>query len=399
MSINDMLSVDISLRKGEYSSEESYLVSHLTGDKIEGLVTVRPHCDIRIDGLEVFFIGEERTTVQMGKVHRQFQNIKYDVDESGFPPMNKFKSKQRYRFKFDFEVRDHLPPEACTHAVASPVVRQAHLRPPPSFGDPTVSGLGGKLRDDYAPPTCRIVYTIQVNVLRNIPISDKKSVLMTRTLKLRVKPAIDATPPLDLMSSPNDYCLEQDHAVLDSRSKAPMGQLTVILDPPKSFCLPLRDPHSLVSSTVNMALRYETSEAHPELPQLQSFRGQLVATTFYTVTHHDDLPTKKKDFFNRPKNYSDTQFPPFSYSMASLDWVQVSHTMYETALLVPLTLPRLNFIPTFHTCLVSRIYALELRITVPGAAPFTLKAPVHIYAERDPSALPSYIAAVGFDSP
>ncbi|RAQ52035.1 hypothetical protein AFGD_006350 [Aspergillus flavus] len=398
MSITDIFSVDIALRTGQNNTHESYLYSHLTGDKIHGVVTVRSHCDIRVDGIEVSFIGEERTILQTGKAYRQFQDLKYLIDDSSFPPGKLFKERHRYQFEFTFEVPDHLSPDVCNHKITSPTIRQAHLRPPPSFGDPSVSGLGGKLKDDYAPPTCKILYTIQAALFRNIPVIDKRDILLVHRIKLRVKPAVDEWPPLDLLSSVNDYCLEADHAVLDSRTKEEYGQLTVTLEPPKSFRLPLRDPHSLISSTVNLFLYYKVTGEQSDLPQLQSFRGKLVATTFYTASYYEDVPSKQKDFFGRPKNYSETHFPPFSYSIASLDWVPAEENCYVATLLVPITLPRLNFIPSFHTCLTSRVYALDLRLVVPGASPFYLRAPVHIYAQRDPSALPSYIATVGFDS-
>lgn len=57
MSITDIFSVDIALRTGQNNTHESYLYSHLTGDKIQGVVTVRSHCDIRVDGIEISFIG------------------------------------------------------------------------------------------------------------------------------------------------------------------------------------------------------------------------------------------------------------------------------------------------------------------------------------------------------
>ncbi|KAE8387005.1 hypothetical protein BDV23DRAFT_162150 [Aspergillus alliaceus] len=398
MSITDVLSVDIFLRSGQNNTNESYLYSHLTGDKIQGVATVRAHLDLRIDGIEIAFIGEERTALQTGKAYRQFQDLKYLIDESCLPPGKLFKERKKYEFAFEFEVPDHLSPEACNHRITSPAIRQAHLRPPPSFGDASVAGLGGKLKDDYAPPTCKILYTIQAALFRNIPVIDKRDILLVKKIKLRVKPAIDEFPPLDLLNSVNDYSLEADNVVYDSRSKEKLGQLSVVLQPPKSFRLPLRDPHSLVSITVTLFLRYKITGDQVELPQLQSFRGQLVATTFYTTTFHEDAPMKKQDFFGRPKNYSESQFPSFSYSIASLDWTQEEEDCYVAPLIVPVTLPRLNFIPSFHTCLVSRVYSLDLRLVVPGASPFYLKAPVHIYAERDPSALPSYIATVGFGS-
>lgn len=63
---------------------------------------------------------------------------------------------------------------------------------------------------------------------------------------------------------------------------------------------------------------------------------------------------------------------------------------YVAELLVPLTLPTDKlFVPTFHCCIVSRVYTLELQLSVPSqvgpkgvATTLTLKLPIQISADR-----------------
>jgi hypothetical protein len=57
-------------------------------------------------------------------------------------------------------------------------------------------------------------------------------------------------------------------------------------------------------------------------------------------------------------------------------------TFYTTQILVPVTLPmNKNFIPTFHSCLVSRTYTLGMHFSAHGGHSLNLKVPVQICAE------------------
>ncbi|KAJ5114778.1 hypothetical protein NUU61_000537 [Penicillium alfredii] len=389
MDLSYLFSVDISLGDAS-NTTAAYRVSHYTGDTVTGVVSLRSTCDVRFDVVELLLIGEERTTLLNETAHRRFYQSHFPLHETTLPSPRTIIKNRTYRFPFSFQVPDHLPPNSCSHNIASnPLIHQAHLQPPPSFGDATISGFGGQLRDDFAPPSCRILWLVQFRLLRKNIVSAEPEPILVKSLKLRVKPATDETLHLNLNRGSSEYCLQQTSMVAGKGSRE-LGTLTVTLEPPKSFYLPLRDPHSFIGNAVRLFLRYTPTEPTEELlqlPRMRSLKGNITATTFYTTSSHHDIPAKKKDIFGKAKNYAEMKFPPWAADPVAGD--------YAATLLVPVNLPRQNFVPTFHSCLISRVYALSLQLGVHGASGISLRVPVQVSTHRDSLVLPSYHASVG----
>lgn len=344
-------------------------------------------------------VGDEYTTVNHAKAHRQFLNVQCPTQDHLLPSPRVLEKDRKYHIPFSFTVADHLPLSACDHETAGHAVRKAHLRPPPSFGDAMVAGYGGKLRDDFAPRECRIVYTIQFNLRRSHLTSGQISTIFTEIFKLRIKPSTQTEPfpsqePIRYIQESPFYGKQ---TILPGRSKLALGTLSMSIEQPTSFRLPIHDPVSLISSSIRIQVIY-TAEADPIFPQFKSVGGHLTSTTMFTNVFHKDFPEKKKNSLGRALNYDVEQFPPFSHSFSSLDWKQDSESnRYSATLLVPVTLPRQNLIPAFHACLISRTYHLHIKVAVKDGAPFEFKIPAHVYAREDPSHLPSYDATVGLD--
>jgi hypothetical protein len=169
------------------------------------------------------------------------------------------------------------------------------------------------------------------------------------------------------------------------------------------------------------------SSAGTALPEIKSLRAQITATTLYTTQPTGPHPPQKqRDFFGHPINYRDAEIPLSLPSLPQLRWTRVENqnssptpdllpglespppftelgpaggvgASYIATLLVPVTLTKdKSFVPTFHACLISRIYSLSFQLEVKGASnAFRLRAPMQIAAERDPGALPSYNASLG----
>lgn len=329
------------------------------------------------------------------KAFHRFQDVTHRVHDSVLPDPLVLKKGRKFDFSFCFTVSDYLPFSSCQHTATSQLVKAAHLQLPPSFGEATVSSLGGKLKDDFAPVGCKIIYSVQIKINRMSLVCDKQETVFVRRFKVRVKPALEEQPPLNLDKFGAEYRLHQEEPVHEGRSKTIQGTLAVTLEQPRAFWLPLRDPWSTVSRAIRLVLRYSPTDSNNViLPKLKSLRGQMTGTTLFTTTFHDDIPTKKKDFLGRPLNYEDMVFPSFTLAIPTPQWSQEDSGCYTATLLVPLWLPQENFIITFHSCLMSRMYTIHFRLAVSNTATFSLKAPVDIIAQRDSSVLPSYNASV-----
>jgi hypothetical protein len=347
-------------------------------------------------------------------------------------------------------VPDYLPSQSCRHS-AYPLIKAAHLHPPPSLGDATIAGFGGRLRDDLAPQDgCKIVYTIIAKLERPSITTGIQETIMERRVKVRIKPHVGETPlpELDLGHAlEGEISLFQDGVVKGSGSlmkAGGSGRLAVSLEKPECFWHPLGDSVRLISKAVRLTLVYTPSASAAGagtaqggspagLPEIKSLRAQITATTLYTTQPAGPHPPQKqRDFFGRPINYRDAEIPLSLPSLPQLRWTRMENqnqnqnqnpspnpdlespppftepgpgpspgpengASYIATLLVPVTLTKdKSFVPTFHACLISRIYSLSFQLEVKGASNgFRLRAPMQIAAERDPGALPSYNASLG----
>ncbi|KAL4788490.1 hypothetical protein BJX76DRAFT_315826 [Aspergillus varians] len=402
---SNTLSVDIRVKKAAgQSSSSSGISSFATGEKIDGTISVVSQNDLSFDNIHIFFIGEQSTTIPSStpdKAHHQFLKLVQPIDESAIPSPKVFKNGQRYEFPFSFEVTDYLPVSSCRHS-ANPLVKAAHLQPPPSCGDASIAGFGGRLRDDFAPSACKVVYSISFKLERPSMVSGIQETTMERRLKVRIKPAVGDVPLPDLSmgSLSDEYSLYHEEPIYNSNAKSSIGRVAMTLEQPGCFYHPLRDSIRLISKAVRLFLVYSPSDptTSPPSPGLKSLRAQIIATTIYTTSLDDTHPPpRRRDFFKRPINFRDAELPLSIPSIPQLRWTQNETGSYTASLLVPVTLPKdKSFIPTFHSCLISRVYSLSLQLSVQGASsPFRLRAPMQIAAERDPSALPSYNASLG----
>lgn len=334
-------------------------------------------------------LGEESTSVRNEKTARRFLDVKFPLHESTLPAGKTFRKNQQYYFKFVFEVPHHLSEASCNHFICNDLIRKAHLQPPPSFGDPTIAGLGGSLCNDFAPPACTIIYTIQVKLNRKSYVSEKQQTMLQKGLKIRVKPTGDVFNS-SLMYSRDQYCLEQSIDFPKGHSKSTSGRLVATLIAPEYFYLPLRGTDGLMHQTIRLSLRFEKNGAHGGMPRIYSLGGRITATTFFTESCHHDIPTKRKDIFGKGINFSDSILTTFSYSIALLQWTSEQSDCYSATLLVPIKGSHPLIIPTFHSCLISRIYTLDLQLKLHGARSIKLTAPMPILFREDQSILPSY---------
>ncbi|OJJ53918.1 hypothetical protein ASPSYDRAFT_50689 [Aspergillus sydowii CBS 593.65] len=404
ISCSNTLSVDIRVKKPPNANViQNYVSSFATGEKIEGVVSIVSQNDLSFDNLYISFIGEESADIPSSipdKAHRQFLRLEQSIDESAIPSPKVFKNGRRYEIPFNFEVTDYLPASSCRHS-ANPLVKAAHLHPPPSCGDASIAGFGGKLRDDFAPSGCHVNYYIHFKLDRPSITTGLQETIMAKRLKVRIKPAVGDVPLPDipLGSLADEYSLHHEEPIHSNFPKRLIGHLAMTLEQPECFYHPLRDPIRLISKAIRIFLVYQPSKpADSKPPELKYLRAQIIATTIYTTNINDTHPpSKKKDFLGRPINFRDAELPLSIPSLPRLRWTLDGTGGYTATLLVPVTLPKdKSFIPTFHSCLISRVYSLAFQLSAQGtSSPFRLRAAMQIAAERDPSALPSYNASLG----
>lgn len=262
-------------------------------------------------------------------------------------------------------------------------------------------------------------------------------IMLHRTLKIRLKPSstLALSPPSPSSLSPASSAPAVDPENLNDIDPPPsktidvftkgskksesvlLGRLTLSIITPPRFDMPIRQAVCLnlhyerepskqsqyrtenanqdENNTENLNPQSDVESQSPNLPQIQSLRGSVVATTFFTKTYHASIPQKQKDRFGTKLNYADKILTEFTHAITetTLAWApdpdQPCHS-FVSRLLVPVKLSHHLIISTFHSCRMSRVYTLELRVKIQGAETVELVAPIIIAPAEEIVSPPPY---------
>ena len=352
-----------------------------------------------------------------------FLRLRQPLDESSLPQPRVLEVGRTYRFAFTFVVPERLLPAACHHPCESPLVHEAHLQLPPSFGDASVAGDGNMLLDDMAPAMSRITYAIKVRLTRSRE-SDGQDITVAEGLKkIRVLPASEESPPLSVETGRKgeEYVLRLHKDIRKGIFKGKLGCLSSEVAQPKSLRLP--PPKSVgscpTSTMAIVVLRYDPTTDTTLLPQLGQLVSKMKVKTYFASEATKGFPRDDGGMFGHARGVFTETIALSSRCVESARWEQheaaefnlrrdstlsISSssplaplpnptpryrggTFYTSKILVPITLPKGKvFVPTFHTCLISRVYTLELSLSASApntnssisGSTITLKIPLQI---------------------
>lgn len=299
-----------------------------------------------------------------------------------------------------------------------------HLLLPPSLGDPEVAGAGKSLLDDMAPEMSRISYAIVVRVQQSkIP-----TIMAEKYRKIRVMPATEELPPVDVDGQDSEYCLRREkalkkHGLLGTK----LGRVVGEAMQPASLSLPppnvdLAETCS-VSTMATVMLRFDPTEDTQPPPRLGTLASKLSVSTYFASEPLRDFPCKAKMLYDSRQGVVMDSLHLSSRTMESVHWERHDGTaaveeivsrrgstlsmagttacpqptknyklgtpFYTAQLLIPVNLPKNKcFVPTFYSCLISRTYTLELSLSMsmrsggPGlSTTVDLKLPVQISSQ------------------
>ncbi|KAF2751520.1 hypothetical protein M011DRAFT_464243 [Sporormia fimetaria CBS 119925] len=411
-----------------------FISSYSTMDNIEGTVFVTSASTTSFDNMEIAFVGSAHSFVDKvtptptisgrTEASHRFLTLKQPISDADLPPLRKFEAGKKYAFPFSFTIPAQLLPKACPHSVSNENVRQSHLMLPPSTGDPDVSGFGSTLLDDMAPEMARVTYMIRVRIVRNQ--GANQSVLADKSLKVRVKPAFQELPPLPVDIDDIEYRLRQEKVLKKGLFKGRLGTLTAQAVQPRPLTIPgaRSTNNSPIATVARVLLRFDPSAESLEPPRLGSIVTKMRVSTYYASAPRHNFPTRSSLGFDLAQGLYQQTICLSTLCIASAPWQQ--HTaaanpspditrrdsaysssssatgilppskdyrkdsFYTAEIIVPVTLPNnKNFLPTFHSCLISRIYTLCLSVSAHtaaiGAPTLHLKVPIQICAEGSAS--------------
>ena len=357
--------------------------------------------------------------------YRPFLELRQPIDAAAFPQPRVAQGGHPYRFPFTFVVPEQLLPQMCRHGVDNDQIRDSHLYLPPSLGDPMVSSDGKTLMDDLAPEMSTISYAVRVKITRSRDGDGKPVILADVAKKLRIIPAYDEHPPLNVLADKDDdYSLRKEKDLKKGIFKGKLGRLTVEAAQPRSLRLhaPRSEASCRITSMATINLRFDPAEETGHPPRLGQLVTKLKAATFFGSVPMQRFPSKsaaylydtRRGLFVEALNLSsrnvesvqwekritttdDPPDPVHSVSPAVLvpepSSAYCGKTYYTASIVVPVTLPdNKYFVPTFHSCLISRIYLLDFSLSVhtPGTtvtAPIMhLRVPIQVSSEGNANA-------------
>ncbi|KAB8215364.1 hypothetical protein BDV33DRAFT_208438 [Aspergillus novoparasiticus] len=413
----------ISIKFG--SSRQRYT----TGERIEGEVTFTVDAETKFSEINISLEGSSRVnllqpiTAQLGAgASHTFLTLDQPIDEVNYPASRVFRPGKVYDFPYTFIVPNRLPLKPCSHKATHTSIRQAHTEAPPSL-----------LLRNLSQSLCEISYLIRVTVCRQHPNNNEQlETLASCTKPLHLVPVYEGGLSYSRSEKTDLYRPSITQNVKSQWKRQTLGRLEAvasILHPiqASSLCLPT----DRMNTHVALQLRYDpVRDTLP--PRLAKIHPTLKQSTLFSTKPQDDHPSIKNiiaDQMSRGAHVLVSSLP--SHTISSIRWTkhvlpqysgssgfdqssQPSSTTeprlsltsstgyyYTASVMVPVSLPSSNDLaPTFHSCLVSRTYALELRPSyrMPNASVFqqmsTLEVPVKIIGVRtlDTSGdnLPSY---------
>lgn len=374
------------------------------------------------------FVDRVTTTPSMtgrSEATHRFLTLRQPMSESCFPSPRIFEAGRTYKFAFTFNIPERLLPKACTHDVVADHVRDQHLMLPPSFGDPDLSGFGSQLLDDLAPEMSQITYGVKVRIAQRGLTDNLIHILGERMKKVRVKPAFDEQAPLNIDGN-DEYRPKQEKTIKKGLFKGKLGTLTAQTMQPKPFNIPgaRTSDNKPITTIAKLVLRFDPVEEGASPPALSSLHTKLKVSTFYATAPRQNLPSRKALAFDMSQGAYAENVALNSLCITKAKWEKHTaasnpapecltrrdsgvsdcsttsdtanafaagvllpsnnykgSTFYTAQIFVPVTLTdKKNFIPTFHTCLISRTYTLSLQFTPQGGSNISLKVPVQICA-------------------
>jgi hypothetical protein len=387
------------------------------------------NCTDILTGMTQVYVDTLSTTPSMTgrtEANHRFLVLRQPIAEEDFPSPRIFEAGRSYQFPFTFTVPTQLLPKSCSHKVSSDHVHDCHLMLPPSLGDPDLSGFGGTLLDDFAPDMSKINYMVKVRIA-HLRGPDGIAILGEKSKKVRIKPALIEQPPLNIEGS-HEYRPLQEKNVRKGLFKGRLGTLITRTCQPKALVIPGARTAGMDSITTmaKLLLRFDPAEESATPPKLGSLATKLKVSTYYASSPRQAFPSRLTIGFDVSQGAYLESVPLSTLCIASAHWEKHTSaanpepadplerrdsgisdcsalssadaafatgllpassnykngTFYTAQILVPVSLPpNKNFVPTFHSCLVSRTYTLALQFAATGGSALNLKVPVQICAE------------------
>ncbi|KAK3900139.1 hypothetical protein C8A05DRAFT_36230 [Staphylotrichum tortipilum] len=371
---------------------------YTSSSPIVGDVTITTKREVRFDSIQILLLGQTRTTFEGMSVPQEvthtFLKMLMPVPDDVYPIPRVLQPGQTYTIPFNFVVPNQLTINACNHDRLSDQLQDHHVLLPPS--------VGGWERDDMAPRMAQIEYAIKARVIRDEP-SGRKTRIMEASQPIQILPATPEEPPLSITENDHLYRMRKTKTLRKNLLSTKLGRITASATQPSPAILSPDGRRVMAHPLAQITLTFDPESPRILPPTVTSVSSKLTAHTYFssgTISSFPNLgewnapytPDRRGQFFTsvplptttlseqpawtpsppavtarRDSGYgSDSSPPPSPRShRQSLD-CGAAGQQHTTTLTIPLSLPtdKKTLIPTFHSCIASRVYTVQLTLAL-----------------------------------
>lgn len=363
---------------------------YTTGDVVEGVAKITAISHMRFEKINIEFVGTARTYndcniaaaagSQRPEAGHRFLKLTQPDLSAYYPSDLVLRAGQTCHVPFRFTVPEKLQSGACSHSKDDISAAQQHLSLPPSLCDNDCKDLP-MIADDMAPEMARIRYETTVQVVKA-----NAEVVATKAKAVRIVPAAAREPSFNTSIESKEYIMRQEKLIRKRMSKAKCG--TLVVEAVQSQATLIRSAvHSDAeqTTTIPVVLRFNPENVKCTPPDLRNLVAELQATTHFTTNVRNVLTMNEGRVTDPYQGTYSQKVKVSANNTISANWVKRGES-YVANLSIPLTLPsNKTFVPTFHSCLISRVYSLSLTLNMNTAGAQTsmnLKLPFQILADR-----------------
>lgn len=435
---------------------------YTTLSPVAGNVTITTKRDVHFDSIQILLVGNTKTRVDgvssPHEVTHTFLKMLMPIPESTYPVPRILETGEAYTIPFNFVIPSQLTIGACHHHMQSHQLQDQHVLLPPT--------MGRWEKDDMAPQMVRVEYSVKARVLRESEIGEARVRIMEAAHPIQVLPVSVEEPPLNITEADTLYTMTKSKSVRRNVLSSKLGRLTAEAGQPGPAVLRSDGLYMVSHPTAQVHLSFEPTSPDVLPPKVTAVSGKITAHNFFasgTISSFPNMGEWNQEFVSDKRGAYTTSAPLPAMSAPKMRWTQQLSTgarrdsgyasdnnssnnspdydsrasserrkkssssssrrhsrqqsessagasggspIFHTAVLqIPIVLPidRKTFIPTFHSCIASRVYTVQVSLNVSvGSATttisLTLPIQVGIEAEMQQAyggmGLPSFETAV-----
>jgi hypothetical protein len=278
-----------------------------------------------------------------------------------FGGTNTLKPGKSYRLPFKFIIPEELPIHACRHQCANHQIQREHLQLPASL---SYRATQSHKVHDMSPEMAEVVYSINFALWeRNGKAGRSK--IREATHLVQILPTRNEHPPILIPAKNKYYRLRAEKSLSTGVLRHSRGKLVACFAQPPAIQLQSFQPTNTDASTsLKIDLRFDAAHLHQLPPSVFAAEFQLRAMTFFGLEAWQDYPdlTDVSTWGSRRDFWSDyvalTPIDDLKLEWKSQD--EGDRTIFTASIETCVSLPtHRRYPPTFHSCFVSRVYALK----------------------------------------